>query len=259
MKRCITLVLLIILVFSNASVFCAPIDIPLSVKGANQENAGLHVSFESDFLARRDLNNFDGRIEKANFSSMKFISPIYSNNITKANAYFGIGQVGDMVYKAKISGQDVKYNLDDAIAWETGINFSIGEFSDDNIIPVVDVKYRRAESMEYGSVDVGSKTYLGGEISSVSDAKYNEWQITFLLCKKIGALLPYIGAKYSDVRVSANVQAGGTVYNMNTTRSESLLGGVLGCSFFAGNNFVVDAETRFGDEKALTLRVGYSF
>ena len=258
-KNVVFMLLVILMASSNGTVFGAPVDIPLSIKGVDQGNTNFHVSFESDFLSERDLNDFDGVIEEANFYSIKFISPLYSKDITQANAYFSIGQVGDAVYKANLSGQDVKYNLDESIVWEAGINFSIGEFSRNNIIPVVDVKYRRAESMEYGSVVVGNKTYSANELSFATDAKYNEWQVAFLLCKKIGVLLPYIGAKYSDVRASAKVQAGGTVYDMNTTRSNKVLGMVLGCSLFAGDNFIVDGETRFGDELAITLRAGYSF
>lgn len=260
MNKCVvSLLLVILMVSSNGTVSGAPVDIPLSLKGIDEENTNFHVSFESDFLAERDLNDFDGVIEEANFYSIKFVSPLYSKDITQANAYFGIGQVGDAVYKATFLGQDVKYNLDESIAWETGINFCIGKFSENNIIHVVDVKYRRAESMEYGSVVVGNKTYSASQLSLANDAKYDEWQVAFLLCKKIGVLLPYVGAKYSDVRVSAKVQAGGTVYNMNTTRSDKVLGVVLGCSLFAGDNFIVDAETRFGDEIGITLRAGYSF
>jgi hypothetical protein len=243
---------------SNGKVFSAPTDIPIGIKSGDEINTNLLVSLETDLLTERKLNDFDGEIE-ADFYTLKFTKPIYSTEIAKANGYFSIGQIGNAVYKANLSGQNVTYNMDDAIAWGVGINFCIDESSSEGILPFVDIKYRRAESMEYDSVEAGSTSYSGNQLSAANDANYDEWQIALLFGKKIGKFLPYAGVKYSDVRVSAKVQAGSTVYDMNATRGDKILGMVLGCSLSQWQNFNFDIEARLMDEKAVTVRAGYLF
>ncbi len=256
-KKIMFLLMAAVMALSNGIVFSAPIDIPLNIKGIDENNSKFHVTYESDFLLRRDINDFAAKVE-ANFNSVKVISPIYSSDMARANGYFNIGQAGDTTYKAKLLGQDVTYNMNESIVWGAGVNFSVAE-ERDKIIPCVDIKYRRIEAMEYESVVVGARTYSSGDLSLVNDANYDEWQAAFLVCKKTEIFLPYVGVKYSDVRVSAKVQAGGTVYQMNTTRSDKILGFVIGCSLYPGDDFNFDIEGRFGDEEAVTLRVGYSF
>ncbi|MCK5591732.1 MAG: hypothetical protein KAI72_07235 [Candidatus Pacebacteria bacterium] len=168
--------------------------------------------------------------------------------------------MGAAVYKVNFLGQDVKYNLDESLVGGRELIFLSENFQRiilSLLLLMLSIEELNQWNMDLLLLEIRHIQRMSFLLQLMLNIMNGKW--LYFCVKKIGVLLPYIGAKYSDVCVSSKVQAGGIVYHMNITRSDKVLGMILGCSLFEGGNFIVDGETRFGDEIAITLRAGYSF
>jgi hypothetical protein len=92
------------------------------------------------------------------------------------------------------------------------------------------------------------------------DMTFQEWQIACYVAKKLGNFTPYIGSKYSDLRIENKVQ----FYNSTTkytykSKADNNVGVFVGTDYKIGDNLKLNVEGRFVDETAMSFGATYKF
>ena len=249
----------------------ASVDIPLNVNEIKgkiwsyeegeeiEEGIEFSLAAEADFLASRKLNHLDGKV-KVNIYSGKFIYSFADI----VDIYGILGQTNDVEYKAKILNSDVTFNLKDTFIWGAGMRAPIYELKDnygaESIFKIfVDVKYQQINDMDYKSVTINNTTYHKSDIGGNIKAKWEEYQISLGISKKIGHFVPYSGLMYSHVKASAKAIVSGTTYNLGSDRADKTTGVFVGCSFVPTDQFSIDLQGRFIADEAFTVKATYKF
>lgn len=244
----------------------APIDLPTSVKGLQgklwsweegdelTENIELSLAGEFDFVNERELEELDAEVEGNIYAGKAILT--FADRI---DLYGTFGEARDIKYKAKILGTDVKFDLDNEFVWGVGLNMLLYDWKDYGIKLFVDGKYREIQEMDYKSVTVNGITYSKAQIGGKINAEWKEWQVALGVSKQFKFLIPYMGVKYSDVDASAKATIGGATYDLGSTGGDKVVGVFIGCSIVPAEQFSIDLEGRFIDEKAFTVRATYKF
>lgn len=228
--------------------FSAPVHVPCRpLLGAQSDlRQPANVALEGDFITKRQLRK-DIAITRANLYGLK-ITELFRDG--KLQPYIMVGGLFDGKFKQEVNNRDIKYTTKDALVWGVGTTILVHEITD-RLALGLDVKYRQTNpSIDRVSVD-GNNFSLDDAGVSV-DCDYAEWQASLGLCRVSEHFLGYGGIKYSDVRASFEVEAGG-VDEEKTVNSAHNIGAFLGIEYVITESTTIGIEGRFIDEQAYTL------
>ncbi len=99
---------------------------------------------------------------------------------------------------------------------------------------------------------------------AVTAAKYNdcriqEWNTAFYIAKKIARFIPYLGARYSDMRLDQAKPTDPKRWNDLVFVSKYNVGVFTGIDWDLAKNFKLNLEVRFVDETAASVGGTYRF
>ena len=232
----------------------APINVPgrplLSVQ-ANSKNPA-NVTLEGDFVVNRKLKD-DACMTRTTWSTMK-VTEIFSDG--RVQPYFLLGALLDGEFKQELNSVDIEYTTDDALTWGVGTTILLCGITA-RLGLGMDVKYRQTNP-SVSKVDINGTTFSRNDDNVSLYCDYQEWQVALGLCGLSERFLGYGGIKYSDVKTSLKVKAGG-IDTDDTVNSAQNIGAFLGCEYTLTENTTIGLEGRFVDEEAYTFFITVHF
>lgn len=169
------------------------------------------------------------------------------------------------------------YKIDDGFVYGGG--FKLSHNLSDGWILGINTQYLRQKhnyvATRFGLISGGP---LGGQVVTGDEAwdgilTIQEWQVAPYLAKKIKNFTPYLGIKYSDLRIRDESQIGVRYFNTNGMRFIDLsttgyiqkykakhnVGPFIGLDFNIGEHIKLNIEGRFVDETAMSFNATYKF
>ncbi|MEW6170800.1 MAG: hypothetical protein AB1472_04520, partial [Candidatus Omnitrophota bacterium] len=178
-----------------------------------------------------------------------------------------------------LNNGDLDYDIDNAFVW--GIGFKATYDLAKNWLIGIDAQYLRHKH-DYDAASLEMVTIIGGPGNNAIYESWSgtltayEWQIAPYLAKKIGNFIPYLGLKYSDLRIKDQSQVGYKYYiTMITSNSPFIdvgssnytkkykavdhVGPFVGLDYNITKNLKLNIEGRFVDETAISGNISYKF
>lgn len=91
-------------------------------------------------------------------------------------------------------------------------------------------------------------------------ATFQEWQVAPYIAKKIGNFVPYLGVKYSDLRIKdKGIVDDDGEENTWKFKADDNVGVFVGTDYKIAENWKLNIEGRFVDETAMSLGATYKF
>lgn len=229
--------------------FFIPCDAPVNVRSG----------YEGDFVADARLQQYDGgqgRVD--NFNQQTNSGTVTLNVVNRLDVFALFGTSRSCAdWRFKVDGDmhraqvETLYNF----LWGAGVrgivykscafNLSVGARYEqchyDNLWLTVD-----------GMVQPGDSTFL----------RWREWQVDCDFGYQIDIFTPYIGLKYSSVRVHIGDFLEPIASNGSGTdhfKNRTPVGVFIGCSFSSGQFFMLNVEGRLIDEEAVTISGDFRF
>ncbi len=106
--------------------------------------------------------------------------------------------------------------------------------------------------------------YEDSDLNTATDeakgtATVQEWQVALTLGKKIESFTPYVGVKYSDMKVEGKTTWDDDSTSSQTYKADNNFGAFVGLGYNLSDKWVFNVEGRFIDETAVALTAGYKF
>jgi len=167
-----------------------------------------------------------------------------------------MGLPGTLYGSAKLKGKD-------AFAWGGGLKAAY---------PVLKTWYIGCDMqyLEHTNFYKTERGYIEGlgriDLNWRGKMSFMEWHVAPYLAKKIGPFVPYVGGKYSYLRIQDQVRGqalagGGVTALLNPRRytAEDNFGAFCGLDFNLGDKLSFNVEGRFIDETAMSMGAAYKF
>ena len=232
-----------------------------SISGVTTQGQGKYsIGLDFDWVFKRDmeLDSADALFPNEDLKDTE----IGSHYLVSGKASFGIADNVDIYIKLGIADYEFdtevtqdgvqigKGNVDADTAFAYGIGVKGAFPLQDDLVIGADIQYVRHDN------DIDASGTGGGiTVEVTGDSQVTAWHIAPFIAKKMENMVPYIGVKYSDLKVDfSNTSFGG-----GEIKAKDKLGVFLGSDFIVDENTVVNIELRFLDETALTLSCSYSF
>ncbi len=72
-------------------------------------------------------------------------------------------------------------------------------------------------------------------------------------------VIPYVGGKYSDIRLKDDVTSGGTRYFLNDVENDKKAGPFFGLILVPNNVVSINLQARLVDERAASVDISFKF
>lgn len=252
-----------------ALLLCLPlVSYAASIGGAETQGKGkVAVGLDQEFVFDRDLK-FDkaswGELG-ANETVKMEIDSIYC---TMVKASYGVldnldvyVKLGTADYKSKGVWTGHGEEWHDTMKGKNAFAYGFGakgtyNLKDDWIIGA-DLQYLRHKNKYSGSSydalnPTDTDTWHG-------KATFQEWQIAPYVAKKIGNFVPYLGIKYSDLRIKEKSSDDDGDEGWMRLKADDNVGVFVGTDYKIADNWKLNLEGRFVDETAISFGVTYKF
>ncbi len=255
-----------------ALLLCLPgVSYAASIGGAKTQGQGkLGISAEWSYIFNRDLKFQSATDRDSDYTVKNYEIDKGYNAIGKVS--YGIFDAMDIYVKLGVADYDVKgdmlesgskyaadkYATDSDFLYGGGVKFSYE--IENNWIIGADLQYLTSKH----KADAESVLIEGGVYSArYTSTRISEWHIAPFIAKKIGNFTPYLGGKYSDLRMKLKSPSGvkpeaGWWDNVKY-KADDNFGIFIGSDIVVNDIFVVNIEGRFIDETAMSLGVSYRF
>jgi hypothetical protein len=249
-----------LIVLSLAALFCLPLSsYATSIGGAETQGKGkLAVGLDQEFIFDRDMKSAglpyvaevkDAKIDKLNRTMLKTSYGVFDNldvYIRLGVATNGKGE--DKEYVSGVYDGMDSYKYKNAFAYGFGLK-GTHPLKDGWLIGM-DLQYLRHKnsSTETWTDAAGNADTTSGR------ATIQEWQVAPYAAKKLGNFIPYLGCKYSDLRVNYKEPDFWEKY-----KADDNVGVFVGTDYKIGNHWKVNLEGRFVDETAMSFGATYKF
>lgn len=240
-----------------------------SIGGALTQGKGkLAIGVEQEFIFDRDM-----KFDKTTFALTSESEGMKIDHIYRTLAKVSYGLLDNLDIYVKLGAADFEakrswynagiedaredYKGKSAFAYGFGLKGTYA-LKDDWLIGA-DIQYlRHVNDFSEPFVIIGDR-YTGS-----GKATFQEWQVALYLAKSIGNFVPYIGGKYSDLRiVTKNSVPWAEVPNpwsaKTRDKADDIFGVFVGTDYKITNNWKVNIEGRFIDETAMSVGVTYKF
>jgi opacity protein-like surface antigen len=259
MRKFLILILVAVLLLSPAILYAA------SIGGAETQGQGkFSIGIDQEFVFSRDMKHdktdwlTPGRelkdIEiKKMYRTMGKISYGVINNL---DIYAKLG-AADFDAKAKQYSNGVynrTYDLDGKYAFAYGFGLKGTHNYEDGWLVGIDLQFLSHRNNYKGTVIYkdGSEEpdKWSGKITSY------EWQVAPYVAKKISNFTPYVGGKYSDIRIKEKNPNGDW---WTRCKAKDNFGIFIGMDMNIMKHFNLNVEGRFIDETAMSVGLSYRF
>ncbi len=270
--------------------FCLPVAVyAASIGGAETQGQGkFAIGLDQEFIFKRDIKkktqSFSGAAAGVALTGSLDVKPEIKNMYrTMVKASYGLLEGLDVYVKlgaaeevkGKYSYGDInwtaagvqgtipfsatgKFKTDNAFAYGGGLKAAYA-LPDDWLIGA-DAQYLRHKH-DYKATFSG--TYIdpvtGGTVllegSPEGKITFQEWHFAPYVAKKLGNFIPYLGVKYSDLRIKEK----GSQDEAQKYKADDNVGVFLGTDCKIGENWKLNLEGRFVDETAMSAACSYGF
>lgn len=227
-----------------------------SVGGAETQGKGkIGVGIDQDFIFNRDMKHTKGADGvdwgKVNIDSMsRTTGKISYGLLDNLDVYTKLGIAGSKI-KGKTNdpwlGSEADYGADtnNAFVWGLGAKATY-EFTE-NWLLGIDAQYLRdahnGTSVSYTGADNWKAKYV-----------IQEWQVAPYVARRIGKLMPYLGMKYSDLRINHK-----DANDKISFKADNNWGVFTGLGYKMTENLSFNVEGRFVDETAMSFGATWVF
>lgn len=228
-----------------------------------EKDFGLSLGLITDVVDKRKIDIDSGSFSMTALMARIGVTALAFENV---NLYIDLGQTLDMEYKYLIRGLSYTSELKDAFIYGLGFNALINKW--DNGLEIgVNASYRRSV-MELDTTTIDSITYKRGDLSSLEDGDFVEYQGALEAAWKMGSFIPYVGVKYSEVEVDAIFTVLGERRDATGKNAGENFGAFVGFTFAPGlsgsqqpviDQYTINVEGRFIDEEAINVGISYKF
>ena len=247
-------------------VFAAPVGNPMDVptprgKGIVEiEQLNLKVSFDTDLIFEKDIDASESNVRDAKVEGQWYLAKISVALIDRFEPYVLLGASDiEGEYVGVSSGSKYDIEGDTNFAWGVGSKILIWETED--------LGFAVSGAGEYRRTDPGIKEQLVDGVSQdATDRVFEieEWQFALAVSKefKIGqdiALIPYVGAKYSDSEIKLKYKTGGTLNDLGGGENADNVGVFVGVDLSVLESLSINVEGRFIDETAMSIGATVKF
>ena len=243
-----------------------------SVGGAETVGQGeFSIGLDQEFVFDRDMKFYKTSFPITPGKRLMEIDKIYRSML---KASYGVFDNLDIYVKLGVA--DFKatrkwYSLMDP-TWEQarekckgknafayGVGFKGTYIMEDGWLIGMDIQYLRHKNNYTESFVIIGDAYTGS-----GKATFQEWHFAPYIAKRIGDFLPYLGGKYSDLRVRSknNVSWGEEppVWSARTKdKADNNFGVFAGIDYSLGERWKLNIEGRFLDETAVSAGATYRF
>ncbi len=260
MKKGLTGVALCLGIFCSTMVFASPINLPEGIKGEEglgltnniTKDVSLSAAYLYDHVAKRELSDDSGDL---NYDMMGG-----KINVTLMNRFDIYTILGSSQSAELDAGGNNLVSFEDNFMWGLGASAIIYKHEETGIQLFGDANYRQASGIGIDSVTLSGVKYSKSQLSGLTaDCKLQEWQAALGISKKFKYVAPYVGIKYSDVKVSGSVTAGGTTLDLGSAKSQNKVGPFVGISITPIKGISIDVSGRFVDEEAVSVSTTVRF
>jgi len=264
MKKHLIFVLIGMIVMTTVPARAASVGSP-KIQGQGK----ISTTAEWSYIFGRDLDfekatrppGYDNYIPE-NFRIVK------GRNVT-AKVSYGIFNTMDIYAKLGVANYDFKGDVfvGDAKRVEedlsTGNDFLYGgglkfayEFKEGWIIGT-DAQYlTSAHNINFRAIN---KISGAVSIAKYTDCRIQEWQVAPYIAKKIANFTPYVGVRYSDLRMTQARPNDSKRWDNLVFNADCNVGVFTGLDLDFAKNFTLNIEGRFVDETAINVSAGYRF
>ncbi|MDD2927642.1 MAG: hypothetical protein PHE30_02190 [Candidatus Omnitrophica bacterium] len=151
----------------------------------------------------------------------------------------------------------VEENLSSKDSFLYGLGFKVAHELKKGWIVGCDVQYLTTDlNLNFSATSLGT--------GAVANAKYTncriqEWHVAPYIAKKIANFTPYLGARYSDLRLDQSSPNDPNRWNNLVFNAVYNVGVFTGMDWNIGDGFKLNVEGRFIDETAVSVGVAYKF
>lgn len=253
-----------LILLSLIALICLPVAAyAASIGGADTQGQGkFGISLDQEFVFDKDLevSGTSFTLDPGEEIKDVVIDKMYRTMIKTS---YGLSDDFDIYLKLGIADLDTaaKFYIDGECAADVeskghsglayGFGFKGKHETIDGYLMGVDLQWLRHKN-EFSE----KWTIIGwGEETSTSKATIEEWHIAPYVAKRIENYIPYIGVKYSDLRVKLKDEYGDQV----EFEADNNFGIFLGTDYLIDERWSYNFEARFIDETAISLGGAYRF
>lgn len=175
------------------------------------------------------------------------------------DVYIKLG-VADYNLKGDVYVGDTKHvdeNLSSGDSFLYGAGFKWAKELKQGWIIGCDAQYLTSDQ----KLDFSATNVISGAVVSAkyTDCRIQEWHVAPYIAKKIANFTPYIGVRYSDLRLDQSNPNDPNRWNDLVFKADYNVGVFTGMDWKLGKNFKLNVEGRFVDETALSVGLAYGF
>lgn len=245
-----------------------PASYAASIGGAETQGKNkIAVGFDSAFIFDRDL-----KFKSA--SGLGATQEVKDINIDKGNqqlfkASYGILDWLDIYTKLGVSQYDVDADVHiggaksrtDKIKAKTDFAYGFGLKGaypiKNNWILGIDAQYLRSK---HEAKVTETTIATGAEVSTTFDSTVvQEWHVAPYIGYKLGNFIPYLGVRYSDMRLNMKKPAAAGWTDNHKYEADGNVGVFVGTDYKIGEHWKLNLEGRFVDETAMSFGASYRF
>ncbi len=259
-----------LIVLALALILCIPLaSYAASIGGAETQGKGkIAVATDNSFIFGRDLKfkksspalDADEQVKDTEIDSAYQVMLKASYGVLdNLDVYTKLG-VADYKVKGDYYHSDSKY-ADDKV--NSGAHFAYGfglkgtyNLGNDWLVGC-DLQYMRSSHKVKAT-----ETVVATGASSSSDYKtgiVQEWHVAPYVGYKMGNFVPYLGVRYSDMRMKIKSPAAAGWLDSIEYKADGNVGVFLGTDYKIGKNWKLNLEGRFVDETAMSFGATYRF
>lgn len=252
---------------SLVTLLCLPIAVyAASIGGAETQGQGkFAVGMDTAFIFDRELkfksaSGFAANAEVRNpeIEGYQVMVKTSYGLLDNFDAYVKLGMTDYEVeaesYLAGAKVADEKINADTDFAYGFGLKGTY-ELDDDWLIGC-DLQYLHSKH----EAKIVETTVAGASDSTTyKKVVIREWHIAPYIARKINNFTPYLGVRYSDMKLEMKSPAAAGWTDDHKYEADNNVGVFLGTDYKLDDNWSLNLETRFIDETALSFGGTYKF
>ena len=227
------------------------------------------ATVEWSYIFNRDLD-FEKATRPAGHESDRPMNfRIVKGRNTAAKISYGIFKTMDAYVKLGAANYDfkgdvyvgdskrVEEDLSSNNAFLYGGGFKLAYELKDGWIVGTDAQYLTSDcNLDFRAVNIISKAV---SIAKYTDCRMQEWHVAPYVAKKIADFTPYLGVRYSDLRMNQKKPNDPKRWDNLIFDAARNFGVFTGLDWNFGKNFKLNVEGRFVDETAISVSAAYRF
>jgi len=234
-----------------------------------QGKGKLSVGAEWSYIFNRDLDFKKARRPSGHDSDMPINFKISRGRNVAGKVSYGIFDSLDVYIKLGATNYNLKgdvyvgdtkhvdENLSSGGSFLYGAGLKWAQELKKGWIIGCDVQYLTSDQ----KLDFSATNVISGAVATAqyTDCRIQEWHVAPYIAKKIANFTPYLGARYSDLRMDQSNPNDPNRWNNLVFIADYNVGVFTGIDWNLGKGFKLNVEGRFVDETAMSVGLAYRF